>query len=200
MRRTWRATACGAAALLAMSMTGCAAGEEGGPPATSASASVSGKGGQGFGRTAAQADIDAATSAAGLPASGRPEPLPSVTPATDTATATEKDRLKARAAACSAHWMIAGPEVLEGGDPRGKFDAAVAALVERGWRVTTDRSEDEVGKEGSVVGITLKKSGWSLLGRHVTGGLDMVSFQATEDACMNKFTEAEWTLMLSAGE
>ncbi|MFD7321031.1 hypothetical protein ACFV9D_08040 [Streptomyces sp. NPDC059875] len=196
MRRTWRATVCGAAAaILALSTTGCGAAEEAGPPASSASASPPGKG-KGFGRAAVQADIDAATAAAGLPASGWPEPLPSSTPAG----ATEKDRLKARAAACSAHWMEAGRKVREGGDPRAKFDATVAALGERGWRVTTDRREEELGEEGAMVGITLKKSGWSLLGRHTTGALDMVSFQATEDACMNKFTEAEWKLMLSADE
>ncbi|MEU6877282.1 hypothetical protein [Streptomyces sp. NPDC046712] len=192
MRRTWRATVCGAATALALSMTGCGAEEEAGPPASTAS-SAPGKE-KGFGRAAAQADIDAATSAAGLPASGRPEPLPSSTPAG----ATEKDRLKARAAACSAHWMGAGPEVGEGGDPRAKFDATVAALGERGWRVTTKQREDKLGKEGTMVSLTLKKSGWSLMGRHTAGALDMVSFQATEDACMNGFTEAEWKLMLSA--
>ncbi|MFD9030505.1 hypothetical protein ACFVZW_04960 [Streptomyces sp. NPDC059567] len=193
MRRTWRATVCGAAAILAMSMTGCGAAEEVGPPGSSASASSPGKG---FGRAESQADIDAATSAAGLPASGRPEPLPSTTPAG----ATEKDRLKARAAACSAHWMGVGREVGEGGDPRAKFDATLAELKERGWRVTTDRRADELGKEGALVTIWLEKSGWSLMGRHGTGALETVSFQATEDACMNKFTEAEWKSMMSADE
>ncbi|MFE5482338.1 hypothetical protein [Streptomyces sp. NPDC056527] len=196
MRRIWRATVCGAAAaILALTTTGCGAAEEDGPPASSAAGSPPGEG-KGFGRAAAQADIDAATSAAGLPASGRPEPLTSSTPAV----ATEKDRLKARAAACSAHWMAAGLELGEGGDPRAKFDATVAALGERGWRVTREPREEQLGKEGTMVSLTLKKSGWSLMGRHTAGALDMVSFQATEDACMNEFTEADWELMLSADE
>lgn len=118
MRKTWWTAAGGAVpvAILAVLVTGCGGGGQAAAPSKSAtSAARSGETGQKFGRTAAQADIDTATSAAGLPESGRPQPLPSVTPAT----ATEKDRLKARAAACSAHWMSADREVREGGGPRG---------------------------------------------------------------------------------
>ncbi|MDT9693092.1 hypothetical protein Q5762_33170 [Streptomyces sp. P9(2023)] len=150
-----------------------------------------------FGRTAAQADIDAATAAAGLPASGRPDPTPSATPS---APATERDRLKARAVECSAHWMSADTNLRENGDPRGKFDATIPELEQRGWRVTTDRRADKLDAKGSTVSITLKKSGWSLMGRHHDlGSVDMVSFQATEDACMNRFTEREWDLILNGG-
>jgi hypothetical protein len=97
--------------------------------------------------------------------------------------------------------MSSDRDAREGGDPRGKFDATVAGLVERGWRVSADRREDKVGAKGGMLSITLKKSGWSLLGRHTDlGGMDMLFFQATEDACMNGFTEQEWKLMLSADE
>jgi hypothetical protein len=193
MRRTWRVTVCGAAAILAVSTAGCAGAEDSGPPASSAPASPSDKG-KGFGRSAAQADIDAATSAAGLPASGRPQPRPTPTPAG----VSEKDRLKARAAACSAYWTEAGRGLGEGGDFRAKFDTTLVRLKERGWRAAGAPREDALGGSDAMVSVTLRKSGWSLLARHTTGGLEMVSFQASEDACMNGFSEAEWKLMMSA--
>ncbi|MFD3946369.1 hypothetical protein [Streptomyces sp. NPDC058579] len=157
-----------------------------------------------FGRTAAQTDIDEATAAAGLPASGRPEAVASTTPtARPSATPStekerEKERLKARATACSAHWMSGDSELRGSGDPRGKFDATTAELVKRGWRVTTDRREDKVDAKGSTVSVTLKKSGWTLMGRHHDlGSVDMVSFQASEDACMNEFSEKDWELLVN---
>ncbi|MEU9863718.1 hypothetical protein AB0D99_22865 [Streptomyces sp. NPDC047971] len=194
MRRTWRVTVFGAAAILALSATGCADAEDAGPPGSSASASSPVKG-KGFDRAAVQADIDAATSAAGLPASGRPQPLPTPTPAD----VSEKDRLKARAAACMAHWTEGGRGLGEGGDPRAKFDATLTQLKERGWQAAGDPREEKVGQD-VIVNVTLKRSGWTLMGRHTTGALEMLSFQAAEDACMNGFTEADWKLMLSTDE
>ncbi|MEU9703699.1 hypothetical protein [Streptomyces sp. NPDC047981] len=212
MRRTWRTAAvCGAAAVtlvVSLSVTGCeartgtgspAAPASPGAPATAASpaapAAEATRGERGkFDRVAAQADLDAAASAAGLPDSGRSEGSPSPAPAG----ATEKERLKARAAACSARWGAYGRELAEAGDRRRKFDATVAELVARGWRVTTERNEEKLPDEGAVVITVLKKSGWSVEARHVTGALEMLVFQASEDACMNGFTEADWKLMMSA--
>ncbi|MEV0000231.1 hypothetical protein [Streptomyces sp. NPDC050848] len=205
MRKTWWASPAVVAAVAAVLVTGCdSAGQADSQqkPATSATPEPSATSAA-FGRTAAQSDIDGATAAAGLPASGRPEPAPSTPPA---GSSTERDRLKARAAACSAHWMSADAELREIGDPRGKFDATTAELLKRGWRVTTDRREDKAdakaddtaGAKSSTVSITLKKSGWTLMGRHHDlGSVDMVSFQASEDACMNRFTKREWELILN---
>lgn len=204
MRKTWWASPAVVAAVAAVLVTGCDSAGQADPqqkPATSATSATpeTSATSAAFGRTAAQADIDGATAAAGLPASGRPEPAPSTTP---TGSSTERDRLKARAVACSAHWMSADVELREIGDPRGKFDATTAELLKRGWRVTTDRREDKAdakaGAKSSTVSITLKKSGWTLMGRHHDlGSVDMVSFQASEDACMNRFTKREWELILN---
>ncbi|MEU4272771.1 hypothetical protein [Streptomyces sp. NPDC026092] len=184
VRMRWAAVAMAAAALL----TGCGESERQADAGTP------------FGRTAAQADIDGATAAVGLPASGRPEAVASATPSATPSTEKEreKERLKARATACSAHWMSTDPELRESGDPRGKFDAATAELVKRGWRVTTDRREEKVDAKGSTVSVTLKKSGWTLMGRHHDlGSVDMVSFQASEDACMNGFSQKDWELLVN---
>ncbi|MFI1973720.1 hypothetical protein [Streptomyces wedmorensis] len=148
-----------------------------------------------FDREAAQAEIRTAVAGAGLPKSELPEP------GTATATATpadERERIAQRAAACTAAWQYIGP-LVDG--VRGKFDRTVAALVQEGWTAGNRQVEKLDDKGGTTASVTLKKSGWTLMARHHaprTVVMDMVSFQATEDACMGRFTERERDLL--AGE
>ncbi|MFJ5834872.1 hypothetical protein [Streptomyces sp. NPDC093089] len=151
-----------------------------------------GTGAGGFGREAAQEEIRAAVAGAGLPKSELPEPG-SVTPTA--APTAERDRIVQRAAACTAAWQYVGP-VVEGA--RGKYDATVAALGKEGWKAGKPFEEKLDDKGGTSVGVTLKKSGWTLFARHhapTTMAMDMVSFQATEDACMSRFSEREMDLL-----
>ncbi|MFB6843088.1 hypothetical protein [Streptomyces sp. NPDC056361] len=151
-----------------------------------------GAGSGAFDREAAQEEIRTAVAGAGLPKSELPEPG-SVTP-TATPTA-ERDRIVQRAAACTAAWQYVGP-VVEGA--RGKYDRTVAALVEKGWTAGNRQVEKLDDKGGTSAAVTLKKSGWTLFARHhapTTMAMDMVSFQATEDACMSRFSEREMDLL-----
>ncbi|MGW8351140.1 hypothetical protein [Streptomyces wedmorensis] len=151
-----------------------------------------GAGSGGFGREAAQAEIRAAVAGAGLPKSELPEPGQVSATATP---ADERERIAQRAAVCTAAWQYIGP-VVDGA--RGKFDRTVEALVGEGW-TAGKRSEEKLDdKGGTHVGLTLKKSGWSLFARHSTSktvAMDVISFQASEDACMNGFSEREMDLL-----
>ncbi|MEU4066098.1 hypothetical protein AB0F25_27415 [Streptomyces wedmorensis] len=146
----------------------------------------------GFGREAAQAEIREAVAGAGLPKSKLPEPGEVTATATP---ADERERLARRAAACTAAWQYIGP-VVDGA--RGKFDRTVEALVGEGWTAGKRLEEKLDDKGGTLVGLTLKKSGWSLFARHSTSktvAMDIISFQASEDACMNGFSEREMDLL-----
>ncbi|WP_306328812.1 hypothetical protein [Streptomyces venezuelae] len=178
----WAAVA-GATAVVAL-VAGCGTGAGAGGGASTASA---------FGRAQAQAEIVAAVETSGLPKSGRtgvgatpsgatPRPTPS----------TERERLEERAAACAAAWQYLGPPV---DGARGAFEKAVTALVGEDW-VQGERQVEKLDeKGGSTVQITLRKRGWVLYARHVDSrksmDLEMVSLQATETACWNRFTAEE---------
>ncbi|QES50352.1 hypothetical protein DEJ50_23555 [Streptomyces venezuelae] len=199
----------------AASPTGPAAGRaaSGTPAAPSAAAGGAAEGAvatRDFGKAAAQADIDAATAAAGLPASGSPGTnAPSLPPQGQPDS--ELDALLVRGWACTAMWsevgFTGGPGQPE--DPRGRFDATVKELVARGW-ATGKRTEEPVsdpsatggGKQnGTAVYVLLTKRNWSLQARHtVIDSMWMTGFTATEDACVNSFTERELKLLDEAGD
>ncbi|MEU3427215.1 hypothetical protein [Streptomyces gardneri] len=181
MRGTrWAAVAAGAGAV-ALLGTGCG---------TVGVGEKTGSGG--FGREAAQGEIRAAVAGAGLPESG----LPETGEASSTASAgSERERLAQRAAACTAAWQYVGPTV---DAARGKFDRTLAALVEEGWKTGNRQVEKLDEKGGTSVAVTLRKRGWTLMARHhasKTVVMDVVSFQATEDVCMSRFTERETKLL-----
>lgn len=97
-----------------------------------------------------------------------------------------------RAAACTAAWQYLGPSV---DGVKGAFEKAVTALAGEDW-VQGERQVEKLDeKGGSTVQITLRKRGWVLYARHVGSGgsmdMEMVSLQATETACWNRFTEEE---------
>ncbi|MFG3035759.1 hypothetical protein ACGFYZ_02530 [Streptomyces sp. NPDC048330] len=146
-----------------------------------------------FGREAAQSEIRTAAAAAGLSES---ESLKREEAAASPSAGTERDRLAARAAACTAGWGYFG-RVVDGA--RGKFDRTVAALAEKGWAESGKRFEEKIDDSGGTsVGVTLKKNGWTLYARHHAPKameMDVISFQATEDACMNGFSEREWDVL-----
>ncbi|MFC9700688.1 hypothetical protein ACFTWD_08360 [Streptomyces sp. NPDC056943] len=187
MRGTrWAAVAAGAGAA-AVTLLGAGSGDGG-----------AGAGASGFGREAAQAEIFAAVASAGLPktelpAPGAPEPTGS---APVPAPSTEAQRLERRATECGAGWQYIGSPVAEA---RGKYDATVTGLVREGWTAgkRQDRTLDENG--GTTAGVTLKKSGWTMMARHhtsMTVKMDVLSFYATEDACMAQFSEREMKLLM----
>ncbi|MFE1547336.1 hypothetical protein [Streptomyces sp. NPDC058718] len=187
MRGTrWAAVAAGAGAA-AVTLLGAGSGDSG-----------AGAGASGFGREAAQAEIFAAVASAGLPktelpAPGAPEPSGSA-PVPEPST--EAQRLERRAAACGAGWQYIGPPVAGG---RGKYDVTVTALVREGWAAgkRQDRTLDEDG--GTTAGVTLRKSGWTMMARHHASRvmkMDVLSFYATENACMAQFSEREMKLLL----
>ncbi|ALO08018.1 hypothetical protein AQF52_2423 [Streptomyces venezuelae] len=151
----------------------------------------------GFGREAAQGEIRAAVAGAGLPESDLPEPGE----ASPTASAgSERERLAQRAAACTAAWQYVGP-TLDGA--RGKFDRTLTALVEESWKTGNRQVEKLDEKGGTSVAVTLRKRGWTLMARHhasKTVVMDVVSFQATEDVCMSRFTERETELLFGDDE
>ncbi|MFH9721880.1 hypothetical protein ACH4M4_02790 [Streptomyces sp. NPDC017254] len=154
----------------------------------------SGGGGSAFGREAAHAEIVAAVEKAGLPKSDLPG-LGGATPTGSTplpTPSTERERLAERAAACTAAWQYIGPPV---DGSRGGFDKAVAALVGEEWVQGQRQVEKLDEKGGTLVQVTLRKRGWTMFARH-TGvqqslTMEMISLQATENACMGRFTEQE---------
>ncbi|MFF2776420.1 hypothetical protein ACFVU3_16065 [Streptomyces sp. NPDC058052] len=179
-----RAVSAALAVVVSLGAAGCGAGEGAKPDA--------------FGREAAQSEIRTVVAGAGLPESALPEPGE----ATGTvAPATERERVARRAADCSAAWQYAGP-VMDGG--RGKYDKALDAFVAAGWTESGKRWEEELGEDiGTTRGALLKKEGWSLSARYSTSrqalSMDVMGFTATEDTCMEQFTEQEMDL-LSGGD
>ncbi|MFF1510814.1 hypothetical protein [Streptomyces sp. NPDC058326] len=154
-----------------------------------------GAGAETFGREAAHTEIVAAVEDAGLPESDLPGfggPTPTGSAPAPTAS-TERERVAERAAACSAGWQYIGP-VTEGS--RGGFDKAVAALAGERWSQSQRQVEKLDDKGGTGVAVTLKKRGWTLYARHHSArqglSMEMISFQASEDACMARFTDKEW--------
>ncbi|MEU2503598.1 hypothetical protein ABZ621_02695 [Streptomyces sp. NPDC007863] len=146
-----------------------------------------------FGREAARAEIRTAVVGAGLPESELPGPGE----ATGTAApGTERERVAVRAAGCSAGWQYVGPAV---DGSLGKYDEALTALAGKGWTESGERKALPVGEgDGPLTQVVLKKDGWTLYARHMpsrTLGADTVSFNATEDACMEQFTEREIDLL-----
>ncbi|GAA3058256.1 hypothetical protein GCM10017562_24000 [Streptomyces roseofulvus] len=177
MQGKGRAASAALAVVLALGAAGCGAGD-----------------GAAYGREAAQAEIRTVVAGAGLPESKLPEPGE----ATGTAVpATERERVARRAEACAAAWQYAGP-VLDGG--REKYEKALDAFVAAGWTESGKRWEDELGEgAGTAGGALLKKAGWSLSARHHASrqglSMDVMAFTATEDACMEQFTEQELDLL-----
>ncbi|MER5739846.1 hypothetical protein ABT117_29830 [Streptomyces sp. NPDC002262] len=145
------------------------------------------------GREAVQAEIRGVVAGAGMPESK----LPGAGEATGTAApATERERVARRAAACAAGWQYVGP-VVDGS--RGKYEKALTGLTGAGWKEHGKRFEEPIGEnDGTMVQVALKKEGWTLYARHTPSralGVDMISFTATEDACMEQFTEQEIDLL-----
>ncbi|MCB8907510.1 MULTISPECIES: hypothetical protein [unclassified Streptomyces] len=152
-----------------------------------------------FGRATAHAEIVAAVEKAGLPKSD----LPGVGGATPTGStprptpSTERERLEERAFACTAAWQYIGPPV---DGSRGDLEKAVTALVAEDW-VQGERQVEKLDKTGgTMLQITLRKRGWVMYARHVGEQkslvMEMISLQATETACMNRFTEQEQKVLL----
>ncbi|WP_031153420.1 hypothetical protein [Streptomyces erythrochromogenes] len=155
-----------------------------------------------FGKEAALADLAAATAAAGLPgetAALSPTPPAPTDPADPPATDRERarDEVEARMAACGVGWSSPnGPgSAQDRAEARKRFHAALAGLVERGWKEFRPTEEVALGK-GSMVMAQYKKQEWTLHARHFESGLlDMATMTATEDACANRFTDAELDLL-----
>ncbi|WP_329278270.1 hypothetical protein [Streptomyces sp. NBC_00691] len=179
--RGWT-TVAGAAAVVVLG-AGCGTGTGGGGGASA------------FGRETAHAEIVAAVEKAGLPKSD----LPGIGGATPTGStsprptpSTERDRLAERAAACTAAWQYIGPPV---DGSRAGLEKAVATLVGEDWVQGERQVEKLDDKGGTMLQFTLRKRGWVMYARHagVTQSLsmEMVSLNATETACMNRFTEQE---------
>ncbi|WP_405448757.1 hypothetical protein [Streptomyces erythrochromogenes] len=155
-----------------------------------------------FGKEAVRADVAAATAAAGLPGETTPlSPTPPASPDPADPSATDRERARdevvARMAVCSVGWSAAdGPgSAQDRAEARKRFHAALAGLVERGWKESRPVEEVPVGK-GTMVMAQYKKQEWSLHARHVESGLlDMATMTATEDACANRFTDAELDLL-----
>ncbi|MEU7068753.1 hypothetical protein AB0B30_02055 [Streptomyces narbonensis] len=186
--RRW-ATVAGATAVVLLG-AGCGTGTGAGGEASA------------FGRETAHAEIVAAVEQAGLPKSDLPGlggatltgSTPSPTPST------ERERLAERAAACTAAWRYLGPPV---DGSRGDLEKAVTALVGEDW-VQGERQVEKLDeKGGTMLQITLRKRGWTMYASH-TGvqqslTMEMISLQATENACMNRFTEQEQESLFGEG-
>ncbi|OLZ69094.1 hypothetical protein AVW11_10860 [Streptomyces amritsarensis] len=155
-----------------------------------------------FGKEAVRADLAAATAAAGLPgkttslsATPPASPYPAGPPATDRERA--RDEVVARMATCSVGWSSPTDpgSAQDRAEARKRFHAALAGLVERGWKESRPVEEVPVGK-GSMVMAQYKKQDWTLHARHVESGLlDTATMTATEDACAARFTDAELNLL-----
>ncbi|MFB7282561.1 hypothetical protein ACFCZV_36265 [Streptomyces hydrogenans] len=147
-----------------------------------------------FGREAVRSEIRAVVAEAGLPESKLPGPGDETGTA---APADERERVVVRAAACSAGWQYVGP-VVDGS--RGRYEKALTGLAGAGWKESGERFEQAIGEkgDGTVVQVVLKKQGWTLYARHNPSralGADILSFTATEDTCMEQFTEQEIDLL-----
>ncbi|WP_030772704.1 hypothetical protein [Streptomyces sp. NRRL F-2664] len=202
MRTTLTRTGWAAAAAAgAMLVAGCGGGSAA-PPRAATSAAPSATAPTPFGKEAVLADLAAATAAAGLPGETTPlTPASPAPPAPADPSATDRERARdevvARMAACGVGWSSPnGPGTAQDrAEARKRFHAALAGLVERGWKESRPVEEAAVGK-GSTVMAQYKKQEWTLHARHFTSGLlDMTTMTATEDACANRFTDAELDLL-----
>ncbi|MET9542111.1 hypothetical protein ABZY16_32195 [Streptomyces sp. NPDC006553] len=182
-RGKWWATVAGTTAAVVLG-TGCGAG----------TGSGGGGSGSAFGRETVHAEIVAAVEKAGLPKSDLPGvggPIPTGSTPRPTPS-TERERLEERAVACTAAWQYVGPPVV---GSRGDLEKAVTALVGKDWVQGERQVEKLDDKGGTMLRITLRKRGWVMYARH-TGvqqslTMEMISLQATENACMNRFTDQE---------
>ncbi|MFJ6426759.1 hypothetical protein [Streptomyces hydrogenans] len=151
----------------------------------------------GSGREAVRTEIRAVVAEAGMPESKLPGPGDESGTATP---ADERERVAVRAAACSAGWQYIGPFV---DGSRGKYEKALTGLAGAGWKESGERFEEPIGEnDGTMVRVVLKKEGWTLYAGHTPSralGADMISFTATEDACMKQFTEQEIALLSGDG-
>ncbi|MEV6358508.1 hypothetical protein [Streptomyces hydrogenans] len=181
MQGMGRAASAALAVLVVLGLAACGAGEE---PAA-------------FGREGVRTEIRTVVDDAGMPESKLPGPGEETGTASP---ATERERVVARAAACSAGWQYVGPPV-EGA--RGKYEKALTGLAGAGWKESGERFEEPIGEnDGTMVQVVLKKEGWTLYAGHTPSralGADMISFTATEDACMKQFTEQEIALLSGDG-
>ncbi|MFE7187079.1 hypothetical protein [Streptomyces erythrochromogenes] len=198
-RPTWAA----AAVVGAMLVAGCGGGSAVRPGAAMPAApSAPTPAPTAFDKEAARADLAAATAAAGLPGETTPlSPTPPTSPGPADPPATDRERARdavvARMAACGVGWSSPKDpgSAQDRAEARKRFHAALAGLVERGWKESRPVEEVPVGK-GTMVMAQYKKQEWSLHARHVESGLlDMATMTATEDACANRFTDAELDLL-----
>ncbi|MFE0737929.1 hypothetical protein [Streptomyces sp. NPDC058855] len=148
-----------------------------------------------FGRRAVYDEIEAVVTAAKLPGFEMSQFIESSPSRSATAPATEKERVVRRAMACTASWSTwAGP--LDG--TKEGFDKAVHDLRSRGW--AAGKPEEETEDTGDVVlRVWLTKRGWTMgaMRRVMRDGAaaDNIVFFATEDACMDRFTDEERDLL-----
>ncbi|MFJ9549540.1 hypothetical protein [Streptomyces erythrochromogenes] len=207
MRTTMTRPAWAAAAVVgAMLVAGCGSGSAVRPGAAMPAApSAPTPAPTAFGKEAVRADLAAATAAAGLPGETTPlSPTPPTSPASPdpadpppTDRERARDEVVARMAACGVGWSSPKDpgSAQDRAEARKRFHAALAGLVERGWKESRPVEEVPVGK-GTMVMAQYKKQEWSLHARHVESGLlDMATMTATEDACANRFTDAELDLL-----
>ncbi|MFE7097986.1 hypothetical protein [Streptomyces erythrochromogenes] len=197
-----RAARAAAAVVGAILVAGCGGGDAVQPGAAlPATPSAPAPAPTGFGKEAVRADLAAVTEAAGLPGKTTPltptrpaSPDPADLPTTDRERA--RDEVVARMAECSVGWSSPSDpgSAQDPAEARKQFYAALAGLVERGWKEFRPVEEVPVGKS-SMVMAQYKKQEWTLHARHVAGVLDMATMTATEDACGARFTDAELELL-----
>ncbi|MFG3191924.1 hypothetical protein [Streptomyces omiyaensis] len=152
----------------------------------------------GFGRDAVRSEIRTAVDGAGMPESELPGPGEETGTASP---ATERERLAVRAAARSTGRQYVGPPV---DGARGKCDRTLTGPAGVGRKESGKRFEQPVGEkgDGTAVRVVLEKEGWTLRARHNPSralGVDILSFTATEDACVQQFTEQEAALLSGDG-
>ncbi|GGR15149.1 hypothetical protein [Streptomyces roseolus] len=183
-----RAVSAALTVVLALGAAGCGA-----PDAAASAAS---------GREAVQTEIRTVVADAGLPESATTVPGETTRSASPSASpSTDRERVARRMADCTAGWQYIGPAVT---GSRAAYDAALGALAGRGWVESGKRIEEKIDKRGGVMtGATFRKRGWTLAARHAapeTLKMDSVSLVATEDVCMEGFTEEELDLLGGLGD
>ncbi|MGW1769742.1 hypothetical protein ACWCQL_37570 [Streptomyces sp. NPDC002073] len=200
--KKWAVAAAGTVLVLA----GCSAeGDGGSDGATGASKGAvqepAPAGTGALGRDAVQAEIDAAARTAALPGKGMPKSLPSGA-ASAPPGATQQQKLEARAAACTAGWQWMGTGAGEFvSEPGKKYQAVVTALAKTGWAEEARSEQPGAGGKGRSVRTVLTKRGWTLYAtHHALKPMAAVFLNATENACMGKFTQKEMDLLTGDGE
>ncbi|MFE5712531.1 hypothetical protein ACFQ7J_17195 [Streptomyces sp. NPDC056501] len=202
MRNTRWAAVAGAMAATLLA-TGCGGGSGTGGTAASATpaTSVAATTPVVFDQRAVYEEIMAVAVAAELPDThlpgiGGPASGPSPTPST------EEERLEERGMSCTAAWSVAVPP---GDRVRDEYDKVVDTLIWKGWTAGKPHEEKAGGKRGTdtIVRVTLKKRGWTLIANYnaMGGGVlgEILFFMATEDTCMEQFTEEELDRLFSKG-